>query len=119
MHYEKDYKLSRSVWTKFDPKEDVARQEFRADCDIQTLLARHGAFQPLRPAVYGEVDFDVSYSDLAQAEIRVAQAAADAGVSTEAFLDGFLPSNQPSDASEVPSEGSDGSPSDSAAVGQA
>lgn len=60
-----------------DPKEDMARQEFRADTDVDTILARHGgaALRPAQPlAGFGRVvDYD---TDLASALRMVAEAKA-------------------------------------------
>lgn len=38
---------------------DVARQEFKADADIQTILKRFGVMSPGREIVYGEADYTV------------------------------------------------------------
>lgn len=60
-----------------DPSEDQARQEFRADTDVDTILARHGgaALRPAQPlAGFGQVvDYD---TDLGTALRMVAEAKA-------------------------------------------
>lgn len=45
--------------TVFDPDEDVTRQEFLADCDVNNVLSRHGLFASSRPLEYGEADYDM------------------------------------------------------------
>lgn len=120
MHYKKDYEVSRSTWTKFNPKEDVARQEFKADCDIQTLLTRYGAFAPARPVSYGaDVDYDVQASDILHANYAVSEAAQAVGMAPDAFVEASLASNLAPEPSEAPSEGSGSPPSDSAGEGGA
>lgn len=52
------------------PEEDKARQEFKAEADINVLLRKYGAV-PQRPLSYGEVDFDL---DLHTAINAVSQA---------------------------------------------
>lgn len=52
---------SEKVGVKCDPKEDRARQEFKAEADVSTILARFGAgatFGAPRGSS-GEVDFDL------------------------------------------------------------
>lgn len=52
---------SEKVGLKCDPKEDRARQEFKADADVSTILSRFGAgatFGAPRGSS-GEVDFDL------------------------------------------------------------
>ena len=44
--------------TFFDPDEDMTRQEFRDECDVNILLVRHGLDVPQRQVTYGEYDFD-------------------------------------------------------------
>lgn len=120
MHYKKNFDLSRSVWTIFDPKEDVARQEFKADCDLLTLLKRYGALHPARSVVYGgDVDFDVQYSDIVQAQSAVEHAAADSGVSPETLFESVFAPNRSPEASGGTPEGSGDPPNDSAGVGGA
>lgn len=41
----------------FTDSRDMARQEFKADADINLLLARYGVGTPQRLPVFGEVDF--------------------------------------------------------------
>lgn len=67
---------SEKVGVKCDPKEDRARQEFKAESETSTILARFGAGQafPARRLENGEVDFDL---DLATAH-RVVQESRDA-----------------------------------------
>lgn len=62
--------------TVCDPAENVTRQEFKAECDTATLLQRFGAGQafPVRPAFFGEVDYDLNLQDAIHA-MRAAQAA--------------------------------------------
>lgn len=52
------------VVTNFDPAEDMTRQEYAADADINTLLRRYGVGVPQKQVVYGEADFSM---DLQQA----------------------------------------------------
>lgn len=50
---------------------DMARQEFKADADITSMLARFGVMTPQRPLQFGEVDFSI---DLQQAISAVTEA---------------------------------------------
>ena len=45
----------------FDDSEDMARQEFKDECDVNHILRQHGFMG--RPVSYGEYDFD---ADLTQ-----------------------------------------------------
>lgn len=49
--------LSERTALVCDPAEDKTRQEFKAECDIQTILRSHGIMP--RPVQYGAVDFDI------------------------------------------------------------
>ena len=49
-------KLSEGLGISFDVSEDVTRQEFKEECDVNHILSRHG-FVP-RPVTYGVHDFD-------------------------------------------------------------
>lgn len=42
------------------PDEDMARQEFKQEADINFLLRKYGVV-PQRPVSYGEVDFDLDF----------------------------------------------------------
>lgn len=56
-----DYqKNSDAVIIYFDPKDDLTRQEFKKECDINTLLEKFGAdsFNQQRQPIYGDFDFD-------------------------------------------------------------
>lgn len=50
---------------------DMARQEFKAESDINEILKKFGLTNPLRQVTYGEVDFDL---DLQQAFAAIAAA---------------------------------------------
>lgn len=50
---------------------DQARQEFKDETDINVMMARVGAVAPVRPPIYGEVDYDL---DLQQALSAIADA---------------------------------------------
>lgn len=54
-----------------DPKEDLTRQEFKNEVDVNQILARYGVNTPMRQPIYGEVDFDM---DLHQAFTAVSAA---------------------------------------------
>lgn len=48
----------------FDPADDRTRQEFKDDCDVNTILARHmGVPLDQRPVEYGEYDFELTLRD--------------------------------------------------------
>ena len=49
----------------FDEGEDMTRQEFRDECDVNHILARHGYV--MRPVQYGEHDFDQDLTSQMQA----------------------------------------------------
>lgn len=58
-----------------DFPEDLARQEFRDEADINRILLRHGVgLTNNRPLVYGETDFDLNLQD-AYAAVDAARAA--------------------------------------------
>ena len=59
--------------TVFDPDEDVTRQEFLADCDVNNVLAKHGLFSS-RPLEYGEADYDMDLSSAMQAQRMASEA---------------------------------------------
>jgi len=67
-----EYSLACS--TVFDPDEDVTRQEFLADCDINTLLTRHGFSPPGRELEYGEADYDMDLSSALKASKDASEA---------------------------------------------
>lgn len=50
---------------------DMARQEFKADADINTLLMRFGVMPPQKEVYFGDVDYSI---DLQQALSAVKQA---------------------------------------------
>lgn len=60
--------------TVFDPDEDVCRQEFLADCDVNNVLAKHGLFSSSRPLEYGEADYDMDLSSAMQAQRLASEA---------------------------------------------
>lgn len=62
--------VSRETGTVFSPKEDLTRQEFKDDADINTILRRAGGDAFSRPASYGVNDFDL---DLQSAYISMAE----------------------------------------------
>jgi len=66
--------VSGACATVFDADEDMTRQEFRDDCDVNILLQRHGVDVPQRGVNYGEYDFD---TDLVSA-LGASRAAAEA-----------------------------------------
>jgi hypothetical protein len=43
----------------FEGTEDLARQEFKEEADINFLLAKFGVNTPNRPPTYAEVDYDI------------------------------------------------------------
>lgn len=53
---------------------DHARQEFAAECDVNTILKRYGAAVPLRPVSHGDRDFDGDLLSAVEASRRVAEA---------------------------------------------
>lgn len=55
----------------FTATEDLARQEFKLEADINVLLGRFGLDTPVRRVTFGEVDFGI---DLQQALSAVDQA---------------------------------------------
>lgn len=56
-----------------DPAEDMTRQEFKAECDTETILRRYGAFPSPPVGAYGaEIDFDLDLQGALQAQ-RVAR----------------------------------------------
>jgi len=55
-----------------DPEEDMTRQEFKAESDINNLVTRHGLIP--RPVQYGEWDFDVDLSTSMEASRAVGAA---------------------------------------------
>lgn len=50
---------------------DVARQEFKADADINLMLAKFGVFAPQKQVYFGDVDYGI---DLQQALAAIADA---------------------------------------------
>lgn len=62
------YSVGASI--TFDPAEDTARQEFKAEADINVLMARFGMTAPQRQTMFGEVDFGL--------DLQTAYAAIDA-----------------------------------------
>lgn len=66
--------VSADSATYFDPDEDMTRQEFRDDCDVNILLRRHGVDVPQRQVVYGEYDFDTDLSSAFAASRMAADA---------------------------------------------
>lgn len=60
-HASKDQdKVSAACAKHCLPDEDKTRQEFKASCDISTILQRHGVGPiPQRQMTYGAVDFDL------------------------------------------------------------
>lgn len=50
---------------------DQARQEFKNETDINVMMARVGGMVPMRPPIYGEVDYDL---DLQKALSAIADA---------------------------------------------
>lgn len=64
--------ISSATGTSFDPKEDLTRQEFKEDADINTILKRAGGDAFARPATYGVADFDLDLQSayISMAEIR-------------------------------------------------
>lgn len=55
-----------------DPEEDMTRQEFKDEADINKLMARHGLLP--RPVQYGEWDFDQDLTSSVQARQAVDEA---------------------------------------------
>jgi len=47
---------SLDIGISFDISEDMTRQEFKQECDVNHILAQHGYVA--RPVVYGEHNFD-------------------------------------------------------------
>ena len=66
--------FSLASGTSFDLDEDMTRQEFRDDCDVNVLLKRHGMDVPQRQVVYGEYDFDTDLSSAFAASRMAADA---------------------------------------------
>lgn len=54
------------------PDEDMTRQEFAQEADINFLLRKYGAV-PQRPVTYGEVDFDLDFQQARLAMRDVAE----------------------------------------------
>lgn len=50
---------SAAAAISFDGVEDMARQEFRDEADINIILKKFGATAPQRPLVFGEADYDM------------------------------------------------------------
>lgn len=58
-----------------DPDEDVTRQEFKDECDVNKILSRLGALPPSRPVHFGgDVDFDVDLLSAYEAVQRAREA---------------------------------------------
>lgn len=54
------------------PEEDMTRQEFKNDADINILLRRFGVNTPQRPgATFGEVDYDLDLHTAMQATLQL------------------------------------------------
>lgn len=56
------------------PEEDMARQEFKADTDINLLLARFGVNTPQRQVTYGEQDYTMDLQRAHAAQFEAARA---------------------------------------------
>lgn len=67
-----EYSIASS--TSFDPDENMTRQEFRDDCDVNILLKRHGMDFPSRPLEYGEYDFDITLQSALEASRTASEA---------------------------------------------
>jgi len=119
-------KLSQDMGIVFDESEDMTRQEFKKDCDVNHILAQHG-YVP-RPVLYGEVDFNADLTQQMQsrsvfqawydtAPVSVREAYPDLGSFMAAVATGAL--NTGRDPSEGTSEGSDpsASPPEAGALG--
>lgn len=55
-------------------KPDMARQEFKAETDVNNILARYGVNGPMREPQYGEVDYNLDLQQSLEA-IREAERA--------------------------------------------
>lgn len=111
-------KLGEGLGISFDVSEDVTRQEFKEECDVNHILSRHG-FVP-RAVTYGVHDFD---SDLtasmqsrslfeawyAEAPAEVRERYADMGAFLRAFGQGAFEKGP--EGAEVPSAPSEPSAS--------
>jgi len=68
-------RLSQATVIRFDPSQDRARQEFKAECDVSTILRRFGADLPQRvPAPSSVVDFDADLLTMFQTADRTREA---------------------------------------------
>lgn len=106
--------LSRNMGISFDESEDMTRQEFREECDVNHILRQHGYVA--RPVQFGVHDFD---SDLtakmqsrslfeawyAEAPAEVREMYADMGAFLRAFGSGaFEKGPEGVEVSSTPSE---------------
>jgi hypothetical protein len=57
--------LSRNMGISFDESEDMTRQEFREECDVNHILRQHGYVA--RPVQFGEVDYNQDLTSRMQA----------------------------------------------------
>jgi hypothetical protein len=55
---------SLDIGISFDESEDMTRQEFKEECDVNHILRQHG--YTLRPVRYGEHDFDADLTSKMQ-----------------------------------------------------
>lgn len=67
-----EYSLASGTY--FDQDEDVCRQEFLSDCDVNNVLSRHGLFASSRALEYGEADYDMDLVSAMQAASLTSQA---------------------------------------------
>jgi len=111
---------------KFDESEDITRQEFKEECDVNHILRQHG-YMP-RPVHYGEHNFDddltvrmqsrsIFEAWLAAAPPEVREAYPDMGSFLAAFGSGaFKQGPEGVDSQSTPSEPS-ASPPEAGALG--